>query len=415
MVRKVGYLNLVKFHFFRETFLHFNLKIYTIHNNKIIFTMKKFLFVFLIGLLLSPVFSTMQTSAAEPLTYNAVQDTFANLAYPDRDFSSMSSVVISIEPTVRMGYFSFEDITLPESGILQSVIFNYYISDIGGSENETTPLEFRNIGTEWNEETLNWGNTPVTSGNIYESVPLTIGWHEANITELAEDWYGIYMVNNGIYVGQNGIDEPSVTIASSGSDNVPYIEVNYNIDMPAPPVECPLTISFPADEGEISDTRPVFSWEDLTCLSSDVFEVRLFVNQISDDGADTSEIINISIPVDSSFFTPTEDLDSANYRWYIATVNSDGIGIDRSESNDFEITEDATDKEDDKNEKDKTTGKTDDDKSPKEDSAQTPNSSIMLYVVLVVCLMTIAIIVTSLVLRPKKDKPIDGPPQPPTV
>ena len=376
--------------------------------------MKKILFIFLVGVLFSPIFSVIQTQAAEPLTYYAVQDTFANLAYPDRDFSSSNSVVISIEPTIRMGYFSFEDITLPESGILQSVKFYYYISDIGATDDETTPLEFRNVSTEWTEESLNWENMPSTSSNVYEDVPLTIGWHEVDVTLLAEDWYGIYMVNNGIYVGQNGVDQPSVTIASSNSSNVSYIEVNYIIDMPAPPVECPLTITSPADEDEASNARPTFRWEDLTCLSSDVAEVRLFVNQISDDGADSSEVINISIPVDSTFFAPTEDLDSANYRWYIGTVNSDGIGIDRSESNGFEITDDSTDKdeEDDKaiqEDKNKDTKKTD------SNDKEAPNSYIMMYILLIICLIAIAIIATYLIARPKKKNPTDSPPPPPTV
>jgi len=73
---------------------------------------------------------------AESQDFTLSQDTYANLAYPDKVNASQQVIIISNKNTTRLGYIQFEDINLPEGAIVDRGILKLYFKDVGYADVE---------------------------------------------------------------------------------------------------------------------------------------------------------------------------------------------------------------------------------------------------------------------------------------
>lgn len=297
--------------------------------------MNKFCFpsaIAFIGMLL--IFGNVASAAIE--SFDVTEDTFINEAYPDNNYGSAGSIVISNEPIDRYGFLNFEQVDLPEGASVDEIIFKFYAYD--HSLNEDGWVRIGLIGgSSWEEDEPKWnGPYPaplMSAGNFTEiNLDLSTGWKEVNVTDFVSKWISGDKDQRGLYIYPSGSDDFTLALRSKEhGSNQAKIEIEYSIEE-----EYEFDLIYPEDDDAIALARPTFEWTEID-EDSDVDDYLLIVNKIIDDGDDVEEVVDEKISDDETEFQIEEDLDEGEYRWYMAALRDDESSIHRTESWEFTV------------------------------------------------------------------------------
>jgi len=197
---------------------------------------------------------------AESQDFTLSQDTYANLAYPDKVNASQQVIIISNKNTTRLGYIQFEDINLPEGAIVDRGILKLYFKDVGYAD--VARFTIGPISANWDETTITWNNKPDvnTSQTQNNEVSITeIGWKEITITNLVNQWRDGTIDNFGLFMYPidylQAVAEPpfAITFMSRDSaDNNAKLQIDYHFE-PTPTPE-PTATATPTPEPTLTLT-----------------------------------------------------------------------------------------------------------------------------------------------------------------
>jgi hypothetical protein len=194
-------------------------------------------FIFLFGL--------PKRAAAETKTLNASQDTFANQAYPDNNYGSLESLIVSNKFTTRLSFIQFSELNLPSDAIIDKALFKFYIYERLYADHAKVNLG--PITSTWSENSLTWNNKPTINQSlaIEAEVDLTSdGWKEINLTNLAKKWAegsleqkGIFLYPLGYLYGASETEFAFTFKSKAVADLTPRLEIEYHLA--ASPVPSP--------------------------------------------------------------------------------------------------------------------------------------------------------------------------------
>ena len=324
-----------------------NIRTYLAKNKYRKMNKHKHLVIFAI-ILLGMFFVWSSAAQAATATFDVTGDTFINEAYPDNNYGSAGSIVVSSQPIDRIGFLQFEEISLPEGAIVDSTKFKFYIYDHDYDDDGWARIGLIG-GSEWEETEPTWGGTYpgalMSSGDFVEvNLNLSTGWKEVDITEPANKWFSEERNQRGLYVYPAGSDDFAFSFRSKdhGSD-YSAIEVEYHVEEE----EYAFELVSPEDEDTITVKRPTFEWTEID-EGSNVDDYLLIINKIIDDGDDTEEVVDEKISDDDTEYTLEKDLEDGEYRWYMEALRNDETLIHRTES--WEFTVELSEEEEENNE-----------------------------------------------------------------
>ena len=95
---------------------------------------------------------------AETKTLKTTQDTYANQAYPDKNYATTGSVVLSNKYTTRLGFVQFEHPNLPAGATIDQAVLKIYVHELHYAD--TAKLNVGPMTVSWSESTVTWNNKP---------------------------------------------------------------------------------------------------------------------------------------------------------------------------------------------------------------------------------------------------------------
>ena len=270
-------------------------------------------------------------------SFDVTQDTFINEAYPDNNYGSVGSIVVSSEPIDRFGFLQFEEVSLPEDAVLDDANLEFYVYD--NSYNADGWVRIGLIGgNEWEEDEPIWNGPypgPIMSaGNFVEvNINFSTGWKEVDVTDLVGKWLSGDKDQRGLYIYPNGGNIGFSLRSKEHGSNQAAIEVEYHIEEEE---EFDFNLVSPEDEGVFATARPTFEWEEID-EDSDVDDYLLVVNMVIDDGDDVEEVVSEKISDNETEFVLEGDLEEGEYRWYMEALRDDESSIHRTASWEFTV------------------------------------------------------------------------------
>ncbi len=159
-------------------------------------------------------------------------DTQVGAGNPTKNYGA--SVVANsgtVGGTARMALFSFDLSLIPAHSVVTSATLHLYETAIGG---DSSGIEVHRNMFPWAEATLTWdsyGNAWETDLSSYFFSGTAVGWREANITGLVQDWQSGAKPNNGVALVQ-GLWNGSYTSYATGEATLastrPALEVCFS-------------------------------------------------------------------------------------------------------------------------------------------------------------------------------------------
>lgn len=231
-------------------------------------------------------FVLVPSVAAESKTFNAVKDTYANKAYPDKVNGSQSVIILSNKYTDRLGFIQFEDVNLPEGATLIQANLKFYVYEVHYAT--TAKLNVGPVTEDWEESSLTWNNKPAINQTmaIEATIEMTEGWKTVSLTNLVSQWLNDSLGNKGVFIYPYGFlyATPETEFALSMrsreySENPPRLEVEYSLAPTATPTPKPTAEPSPeiiaAEEATPAETTPEPEEESPTPTPEGAFVLNL--------------------------------------------------------------------------------------------------------------------------------------------
>ncbi len=199
-------------------------------------------------------------------TFGILKDTYANsvynppLDYRNNNYGGAGTVVVSNEPIDRLGYLQFEDVSLPESAILDQATLKFYVYSSSG----TAKLNTGPVTEDWGENSLTWNNKPTVdqSQASEATISLSEGWKTVSVTNLVNQWLEGSLDNKGIFIYPYGFlyatpeNDFALSIRSKEhGSNIPVLEVEYHFAPTPTPTPTPESSPEVDLEGEVTPTE----------------------------------------------------------------------------------------------------------------------------------------------------------------
>jgi hypothetical protein len=293
---------------------------------------------FLLMFALVGMFFVAKNADATTATFDVTEDTFINEAYPDNNYGSVGSIVVSNVPIDRYGFLQFENVSLPAGAVVDDANLELYIYD--HSHNDDAWVRIGLIGgSSWEEDDPTWNGPypgPIMSAGNFNDVNLDLstGWKEIDVTDLVSKWLSGEKDQRGLYIYPNSSNDFTLSLRSKEhGSNIAAIEVEYHVEVEE---EYDFDLVSPEDDEVVRVERPVFEWTEID-EDSDIDDYLLIVNMIIDDGDDVEEVVDEKISEDETEYQIDEDLEEGEYRWYMAALRDDESSIHRTESWEFTV------------------------------------------------------------------------------
>ena len=166
-----------------------------------------------------------------------IQDTFTSSGRPNDNFGS--------DPSLRLGYdedtgFQAQRIyvqwdiqPIPQTIIINNATMWFYQWAASPPGDPPMNALMRHLTSSWNAGTLTWNsNVPAWGGIVREgSIPVTIGWHSADITDIVQQWVSGSRPNYGVLIqgDETPRERERVFNSRNAGGNKPYLRVDYTI------------------------------------------------------------------------------------------------------------------------------------------------------------------------------------------
>jgi hypothetical protein len=224
----------------------------------------KFFVVFLILVTLPVLLLSQRYALADSTSLAPIRDTYANLAYPDKNYGSLNHLIISNKNTDRLVYLQFEPLDLPEKAIIDSAVLRLYANDV--SYADSAKVNVGPVTATWEQSAVTWNSKPAIDQSQASEATFSItgtGWKQIGVTGVVAKWHDGTQTDKGLFLYPHGFlygtaeTRYAVTFNSKeAADNRPQLVVEYHLpEDPSPtavPTDSPDTT--PAQSGTVSPT-----------------------------------------------------------------------------------------------------------------------------------------------------------------
>lgn len=174
---------------------------------------------------------------AETTELTAVADSFVNDGYPENNYASAHSLVISHDSVYRWSLVRFDLASIPEEATIDSATLKLYLYDSSGDS--SIPTMTAKILNGWSETQVKWSNRPMfdESTGLTVNIDTTPGYKSWEITDFVENWLEGELPNYGVGIGYGAGSFSRSFRSREYTSNHPLLSITYHLPEPSPSPE----------------------------------------------------------------------------------------------------------------------------------------------------------------------------------